>query len=500
MSRRLPLILCGALATLLLLTAHSITAAGTLLTALKNYRLQFGLFGSPFVGLDNFSALFERPSALMPLRNTFLFALAASACTGVLSAAALYGLRSVRRDALRFGLAALLFAPCALTHPMLGAGVLQGPMGPSALAAPAAFWLTAALQSLQLVPFIVLGGLVLQRVRPMAAGRMVGVAALASAACGWMTAFCGSWSMHTLLSSPGTYQWTDTLLSYQYRTGLLNAAYGQSAAGGVVRGLLGKTGLVAFGGCALCLLPGEPRPAAAENADGHTSCWPVLLFTLAALAALWPVGGWLQATAGRGLPQPAAPGSGVVPMAAGASSLILSMLFALLALLPGAALGWAVGSWASVGNRGTRMAVAVAAMLVLTSAGNVTIGAYLQRRSAGLLNMPFPPLDFTLNALLPLLTLLLCLPALQRTDGRDAFPRAALLCGGIVLLLGAVAIADPTNGVLYIARANILPLAALQRQLLMVGSAGPFAWVAPVLAGLIAGGVTCVYRGVRAKG
>lgn len=255
-----------------------------LLISMKDYSVVRGVFGSPWVGLENFRALFASPTAAQIIRNSLVLGLLGG-IPPVLAGGAL-GFVLCRRAAGRKSAILLACWLLPLFLPEILCVFLILPLGFEVFSSPSlsrlVYLLISGLRIFCLTVFLSgICGLV-GKERGRSAGKSSFLGASAVFALVSARAFSSS-PMLELFQNPLNYEKTETLDTYCYRTGLMGGAFSSSAAVWVVKWLL-QLPFLAVGAVLLVVLM-KKCAGKAPAASGKSNSVPALAGGVIALGA-----------------------------------------------------------------------------------------------------------------------------------------------------------------------------------------------------------------------
>lgn len=385
--------------------------------AFKDYQALHGMAGSPWAGYTNFSSLMGGQTFLALMGNGALLKLCELAAALVGGGVLAMLIACIPHGGVRAGVSAALLVP-ALAPAVLFAALL--PETGNAYA----YFLRSLVPCACFAAFT--GGMI-------AALRNGGVvdALLGVALAGLLLAMrLLSPDLPTLLlaQNPLNYAWSDALISYSYRTGLIQTDYSGAAAAQAL--VSGAQLLLALPLAALFarILPARPTRLEARGALPAAALLSVLLIAIIALAC--------------GL-------EGALPLNS------TGMILPLLAGLAGGVLMLALTGAPS------RKWLAISAALVLSLGGN-EMAEYLLARIFGWINTPWPIV--LLSPLEPRVFSLLVVMALSAREQNRAW-----LCLAGALVTAAYAWGDFYLPMLYIMRVDQLNAGYMARQMVFSG-------------------------------
>lgn len=449
-----------------------------LLLSLEDYNLAKGLFGSNWVGLENFSALFSSTYFPQILRNSFVMGLGSFFLGSGYVFAASYGLACVKNSWARCGIVSALLLPV-----LLPAADVAAHLSPAAfLQSPALYPLLPILSEVFCIAPIAVAAGMFVRGRGTPARTALFVAGC-YACVRLALLFSGDAQFLMLTYNPQVYSTADTFSTFQYRNGLQEGQYSFSSAVFITKFLL-QLIPAAAGAIGLVLLARRPAQAELRQTGTVARALAALPFALIGIIVFF-----IALVRGAG-------GMSLLSNELAAQSILLGIVYAVIGcVLAGLVAGSLACAMSAGGRIGSAVALCVGIALLLCT-GN-EMGHYLQMRQLGLVNSAGAVIiQYMLYGLFG--AFLLFAAAGGRTEGGlSAFLRT--VAGSGVVLLGiafAIFFSNAYVPMLYLTDRNSFPIGLVLRQLLMGASGGTTAPgvqaatlavdVLPVAAGLAA--------------
>lgn len=430
------------LAGIIMLAVHGTWGITTLLVAVKDYSPLEGMANSPFVGMMNFQRFFASAAVGPLLRNTVVIGFLTMIFTMLLVVPAVIGIQRVQKVWLRYVLVGISFLPLVMTQPMLLYPVLTHVMTNGVIVRLAIVFYQTVLSA----PYLILILVVISHSMKIKESRFCGISALAAIGFGWYVGVCGGQMPRQLLLSPMVYEQADTLLTYVYRTGLMQMNFSHGAVPIMMAGIIGKLGMLVSLILAIVLIPSQPSP----QTQGKSSVLTVLVIpTLLVSAIVFFVG------VNGVFSDPSAYYPGVS---------ILPSILQLLSPFWGVLLGFLMAGILARGGTFSRIWLALIVFL-FAPVGSFSLGEYLSTRAVGGLNVIMPHADMRVSVLFTCIIVgFMCQNANWRKPSRAIF---AALSAYLLIFVGIFG--DPLTPMIYVIRREYMPASVLQMQLLNMG-------------------------------
>lgn len=439
--------LAGAIvAAVVLLFIHGYSDLYTLIISVKDYSPMHGVLSSPFVGMRNFATMFS--SAVFPsvLGNTYVLGIITALFTVLIVTLAVWGLSNIKKTWLRYTLAGVTFMPLAMTQVML----LAVPALHSVIRYENSLvrLLMAFYQAVIIAPYLIVVLLILVQSSRMTLGRMLAISAIVALGAGFYAGVCGSLNLRQMFSSPINYEVTDTLNTYSFRAGMMQAQYPVGAASSILNGIIGKAGIFLPLLAVIFLLP-SPKSKTMSLEEKPQILSLIALPSLLIALVVFFVGLASFADADN------------VDMMGALLPTVLQIINPLLGVI----LGFLIAGIIVRGSVFSKIWVALVVLLLLP-AGSFSMGEYLSARTFGTLNTLIPRFDLRMTVLLAgTMVGFLFWNNYKRSATQAIF--AAL---SAYLLSFLTIYADPSSPMIYIMDMSKAPLSLLQRQIIASGA------------------------------
>lgn len=484
--------LCFGLAAAAVLIFLGIPAIVSFLLSFQSYSPVSGIFGSAFVGLENFSSLFQSFAFPRLVRNALVQTLLGAFLPLIPALLAGWGASQIRSRRLCFGLAGILLLPVFLpdiTYVFFLFRVLPFEMLSEGAYFPFLYMLSAGMKTFGFAAFFAaIGGrLALEKGRGSFSGALAGTGLMALV--GLMGLFSPDAGLVTQLYNPMVYETADNFGTYMFRAGMQQMSFSSGAAvwvTGVVLQIIPAVIACVLGGFLF-----KRHFAKSGNSTVPSGSIGVMGFVFAALALAAVVAVCVVSFGTRWA------GENLTPIL---SSLLTAVIATVIGIVFLAVLGY--GMTAGFGGASFWLT----AVIVLL--GQNSIGNYLVARMLEALNTRLPLIAEQL--LQPVLLLgigFLCAAECGRFPAAGRFFRAAL---PYLLVFGGLIFADTWGDAygetIYLSDSNHWGVSVLARQSILSGEGGAtgnlytlLTALVPLAVGILCASLLAVLQGKKAE-
>lgn len=484
--------LCFGLVAVAALILVGIPALVSLLLSFQEYSPARGVFGSPFVGLENYVHVFDPSLFMILVRNSLVQTLLGAFLPLIPALLAGWGASQIRSRSLCFGLAGILLLPAFLpdiTYVVFLVRLLpvEWKMQPALF--PLLYMVSAGAKTFGLAAFFAaIGGrLALEKGRGSFSGALAGTGLMALA--GLMGLFSPDAGLVSQLYNPMVYEAADNFGTYMFRAGMQQMNFSSGAAvwvTGVVLQIIPAVIACILG--AVLYKKHLARSEAVAASSGGAGAIGGVFAILAAVMALVVCGfslGFQQAQEYSG-------------------AFFNSLLTAIIATVVGVVFLAVFGYGMTTGFGGA--AFLLTAVMILL--GQNVIGNYLIVRALQMPNTRFP---LVLGQLLQPVLLLgigfLCAAECGRFPAVGRFFRAALpylvVFGGLIF---AGTWGDAYGETIYLSDSNHWGVSVLARQSILSGEGGAagnlytlLTALVPLAVGILCAALLAVLQGKKAE-